>query len=470
MRDPHARSRRAVSGASLYAAASGAEAVALLALMPFVTRSVTVEAFAVWAIVRITVGVTHMVCDAGAGVAVVRYLSSASGEGPPRDTLEPTLLRSRLAIATPLALVAPLLAAAIWPARLEEVAFGAGTFWLATLNEAVGCVLRARERHARLAGGWLIRGVVRTALLVGVVVLAGWGQRGLLLTLVVGEACLLAATAGPTLPALASRGSRATFARLVRFGAPIALSYGVGAFAALDRHVIGKVSSLSAAGVYQLAAIPAAAVEILERAATFAAEPYIYGARQDERAGRLDDLVRSYAFLVIGAGLAVSMVGPELVALLGPPEYAGAITVLPLLTFAAVSDALFRVVGLAAGIAERTRPWASAAALELGAAAALVLAATPTFGAAGAGAARLIAALVGLVACWRLTRRVSSTRLPVPALLGALLAAVTAATLTATPLGAVWSLPARLALCAALLACGFLVLVSRRGRASGPSS
>jgi len=84
---------------------------------------------------------------------------------------------------------------------------------------------------------------------------------------------------------------------------------------------------------------------------------------------------------------------------------------------------MFRFLGLAVGLVEKTWILSVAALLELSAFAALAIASAPTFGLEGLGASRLIAACAALVACHGLLRRFWRARLSSVRVLGLLLAA-----------------------------------------------
>jgi O-antigen/teichoic acid export membrane protein len=85
----------------------------------------------------------------------------------------------------------------------------------------------------------------------------------------------------------------------------------------------------------------------------------------------------------------------------------------PLLAFAAYNHGLFRIVGLGAGLAGRSKPWAVAGLVELGMVGVLFVLLTPRGGATAAGLVRYVSSLVGVIVCARAARSVWPQRLPV---------------------------------------------------------
>jgi O-antigen/teichoic acid export membrane protein len=194
----------------------------------------------------------------------------------------------------------------------------------------------------------------------------------------------------------------------------------------------------------------------------FPSEPYIYGVAQRERAAALDRLLRFTGFAIGGAAVVLTMLGPELVAVLGPASYAEALEAVPWLTFAAVSRAVTRVVALGAGLEGKTRVWSLAAACELSLATPMLLLALPIWGVTGAGLARFCAAQVALVVAYVLLRRLWLVRLPVLTVLLYVTVASTASAVLATrsfdllaPIGI------RIASMIALVGAAYLVVLRR---------
>lgn len=275
------------------------------------------------------------------------------------------------------------------------------------LGDALAAVARAAERHRLVATTHLAGAVIEAAGIVVLVWALRLGLTGLAAALCLRFVAALLLIAAFELPRVRSRPSLGAYRRLLRFGLPASVAELVSTLGAMDRWLLERITTLASVATYHLARIPSVVIDVLERAVLQAAEPWVYGARADQRGPALARLVRAYFAITIAGALAASLAAPELLALVAPPAYGAALPVIPWLTFAAVLHGGVRVVGIGSGLANQTRPWAWAGLLDLSLLAGLILLAVPKLGVIAAGGARFAAALAGFALCHWLSQRVS---------------------------------------------------------------
>lgn len=417
----------ALAGTASYGAVVGALSAARLVALPFVTRAVPLETFAAYALTVVAMPFVVVLCDLGTGDAMVRF-AAADPSPARRRELAATLIASRvttsLAVGGAAFFGLSLLAErwgwsaeAEWAIGLGVIAAGADA-----VAGALTDVLRARRRHRAAAAVIGIGGISTTAALLVAAHMDG-SLPWLVGAHVLGASLSVLAGLAVTHAELRARPDAAAWRRMLRYGTPLAASslgeLGLNA----DRFGVQRWLSLSQVGVYHLAAVPSFLLPLASRAVRLAFEPWLFGASREDAAARFDPAFRTFAFVVTAIAMTMAAVAPELVQLLGPPEYAAAVTLVPFFAFAEAGHAMFRFLGLAVGLVEKTWILSMAALLELTAFAALALASAPAFGLEGLGASRLIAACAALVACHGLLRRFWRARLSSVRVLGLLLAA-----------------------------------------------
>ncbi len=274
------------------------------------------------------------------------------------------------------------------------------------------------------------------------------------------------------LGAALGRPSLSRYVALLRFGVPAAIAALMGTLGAMDRWLIERVSSLANVAAYHFASIPGVVIEVVQHAVFHAAEPWVYGSNVASRARALQRLTQLYFSAATAAALVASLSAPEVLFVLAPPEYGAAPSVIPWLTFAAVLRGGVRIVGIAAGIAHQTRPWAIAGLIDLALLAILIAGGVPHFGVLAAGIARFVAAAAGLVACHRLSELASKSRIRAGWAIGwAILCAALCVACIDGPLGPGQPLTIRGAV---LFALGLLTLVLHKhvssSRLRGPAA
>ena len=394
---------RAARHATVYAAAIAVDTVLWLIALPFITRSIDLETFGQFTLIRVVVPFLLALVDVGCGVATVRALADTP-EPERRRSLVGTLVGSRAMIAAGLG-VAGLLVAAVVRGSLGVSLGLAGILtgtW--TLHGALIDGARGLGRHGV---GALMLALSGLAGFVAILTFVVWLELGLpgviggiLVGYVVSVAIGLTALRGQL-----ARPRLDVYRRLLGFGAPAAAYFGLRAGMALDRYVLGAIGGLTQAGLFQLASTPTGGIELMEQAGILAIEPTVYGATERERPALLAPIFRVGALLVIGAGTFLGLVAPEVIQLLAPDEYRGALGGMAMLTFAAVARALARVIGVGAGSAGQTRIWATFQTVEVVLAVILMVLTVPRLGIVGAASAHLVASVVAVGVCRALVGR-----------------------------------------------------------------
>lgn len=225
-------------------------------------------------------------------------------------------------------------------------------------------LLRVDERSGHYAVASVLRLLTSLGLIVYFVVIRGMGLAGVVLGEVVASLVLLVSL----LPELRSaRGSVADrspeFARreLLRFGWPFMIA-NLGAFGlmAIDRLFLAGGGWIVEAGIYSLGAKVASLLSVLVLGPfTLVWGPLSFRIAEENEpaeARRLFARVLTYfAYVLYVLGLGLYLFSPQILALAGPPEYASADRVVPLLIVSTVLYGLYRHFQVGLSVTGRTR-------------------------------------------------------------------------------------------------------------------
>lgn len=462
---PAATGRTAASGTTLYGGTMVFDILLLTALLAYLSRALAVETIGRYALLNVAGTMLLALIDLGSGAALVRALAEP-GDQARRAALISTVWWGRAAIAGGAG--AAVLALGIcrpgWMSRemSDALPAGAGALVAWCLFEMSRDALRGQQRHVRPAVAQLARATVRTAVAFWLVGLHHASLPGLLIAVAAGNAAALVVCLAGLRDALGARPSLRLYRELLRFGAPIGAYLALRSASALDRYLVAYGLGLAATGIYQVASMPCAGIELFEFAGALALEPYVYRVSH-RRPEAVSLLFRRAAMVLGGLALVLALAAPEVLAILAPASYSGGVGPMALLLFAAAGRACVRVLGLAAGHARQTRILALTGLLDIVPATLVVLAAMPWLGLAGIAAVRLATALASLAFCVVLVRRIWPT--PLAAVrVGLYLAALApiaflAATTAAHPFAAV---ALRAGVAAAGLGCGWWLLFRDR--------
>lgn len=268
-----------------------------------------------------------------------------------------------------------------WMAIALGVATAAVTVTATVLPFAV---LRAQERLRKYLELTGIQVVANTTLTIAFVVVLGWGVAGWLLASLIA----ITVTLGVGLVMLGHRWTltveRSYLITTLAFGLPLlphaAAHWGL---SLSDRLVLGAFASPGEVGLYQLAYQFAIPVSTLGIAMTRGTAPlYAHAARSAADRVELAGVIVHHVLIIGLAGMATAVLGPPIIDLLMPPDFAEAGAYVPWLVVGTVLFALYFVpMNIIAILAGRTRyVWIAtvvAAAVNIG----LNLLTVPRYGA-----------------------------------------------------------------------------------------
>lgn len=206
-------------------------------------------------------------------------------------------------------------------------------------------VLRAQERLRRYLELTGIQVIVNTTLTVMFVVVLGWGVVGWLLASLIA----ITVTFGAGLLMLGHRWTltieRSYLVTALAFGLPLlphaAAHWGL---SLSDRIVLGAFVTSREVGLYQLAYQFAIPVSTLGIAMTRGTAPlYAHAARSATDRVALANVIVHHAMVIALVGMAMSVLGPIIIELLMPPEYADAGDFVPWLALGTVLLGLYFV-------------------------------------------------------------------------------------------------------------------------------
>jgi O-antigen/teichoic acid export membrane protein len=410
-----------------YGAAHSVSQVVAFLLLPLLAHRLPVEELGVVDVVTVAASLAALSLRWELPAALARYFSRSEEEE-----------RRRLASAllTLVALLGSVAVAAFWPLRgvasarllgspryAEILVLALVIGWLRALSSVPQMILRLDRRVAAWAATQILPPLVSLGLiLVSLLVLgrgvagifeaqaAGWGV-GLLLALLLARGKIGGALWSASLP------------RALGFALPLVperLLAWLGN--QLYRLILLVAAGLSAVAVFGVALKVAGIAIALGAVLQSTWQPY---AMLLVEAGERDETYRLsfnyFAGLMVVAGIALSAVAPELVALLAPPDYAGAALLVPLVLggLALRQSVMFTRLGILAS--ERTHWQALARAMTVAVGFPLGLWLVGLWGTVGAAFAFLVSGLALTSLIGGISARVSSVRFDLRTLLMLLL-------------------------------------------------
>lgn len=284
--------------------------------------------------------------------------------------------------------------------------------WTFTNLEIAYALLRVDERARAYVTATITNVLVTVSLTIVLVVVGGYGARGLLAGNFAGSTVVLLGVWAFERDRVGLRLDRAPLRALLAFGLPtIPADAGVYALNVIDRAFLFRTQSHAAAGFYALAVKLATVVTVTVRGFQYAWPPLAYSVTDDADAARLYAVVATYYVLVTGTVVAgVTLLGRWGVRALAAPAFYPAHSALPWLALGWALYGLFLVLVVTAGrvrVTTRNFP-AALAGLIVNVVALVVL--VPGLGIAGAGIALCAAYVVMVVVLYGLTRRLFVVR------------------------------------------------------------
>ena len=242
-----------------------------------------------------------------------------------------------------LALLVPMFAEALLegPGRAELLLIVLATVPVANTSRMLAQILRNEFRPVPYAVTSFGVGAVGLPTGLVLVLSLDLGVAGILIGILVGEGIVLVVRAVLTRSLLVGSFNGSLLRRLLHFGVPlvpVTMSFWV--FTASDRVILAKLGSFDELGYYSVALSLIAVMALLSAAVGQAWVPRLVRLyeRDKQRASLVVGSSITYFVMALGfVALAMSVLAPEIVALLASPEYAPASKAVPLLALGAVA-------------------------------------------------------------------------------------------------------------------------------------
>jgi len=398
--------RRLVAGGAAYQAAAVLSAVVALVTLPLYLGTLSRAEYGRAETLLVAIILASILLRLGLGEALVRY-SFERGRDP--VAVARTVTGVVLVLTTAASAIALLFAGALSELLLDTrdavlLGFGVLGLWAFTNLEVAYALLRVAERRRAYLVATLVNVTLTVVLTLVLVVGLDTGARGYVAGNYVASAVVLVGLwwtlrdrLGMTTDGLGD---------LLRFGLPtVPADATVFALNAVDRAYVLQTEGADAAGVYTLAVKLATAVILAVRGFQLAWPPLAYSIEDPDEARRFYARVVTWYVVAVGwvvAGLA--LLGPFLVDVFAPAEFAAASEALPWVALGWAGYGLFLVFSVLAGRAKVTVRVLPAAAAGLAVNVVLLVVLVPALGIAGAGIALAGAYAVMVAVLFALTR------------------------------------------------------------------
>lgn len=404
-----------------------------LVATPLVTWAVAAEELGAFAVLNSLMALSFTtVVDLGLDTAALRLGAEEGAER--RRRVFSTLLVGRIVVGAAAAVAISLLAEPAARLLTGDVAHARYIPWLSASlvvgspARALSNWLRVEGRHRALAGVMALLGVVESTSFIVLVFALDHGLDGLVAGRVTAQVVSFLPLVWMGRVIFLTRPDRSLVVPLLRLGFPFALLYFLCSLRDVDRYLVAELASLEYAGVYDVAVRVAAPLGMANLALTLALEPWVYAhARSPELPDRLRLFVRGYAWAGLTLASSASLMGPEILMLVGP-EYRAAWIALPAVLSLEVVEGLRRLGGLGGELAKQSSQWLFAVFVNASLAIGLSILLVPIAPLWGAPTGLLVGAAAGALLAWRRSEAMRELSLPVgEALLATLAAAVISA-------------------------------------------
>jgi O-antigen/teichoic acid export membrane protein len=405
--------RLATTGAAYTAASVFSKLIAVI-LLPLYTRYLTPADYGAAEVMFAAVVSASIVVRFGMIEALLRFYYK-DDEDPAR--VVSTSFAGVFWLATAAALIALPFAAPISEALLPHphpdlARISIGGLWVLTMFEYLLTLFRLEERARAYFVTTTLSVLAAIGLTVILVVGAGEGARGLLLGSYASGAVFVLGLIWVHRRSLSLRVERPLLGRLLHFGLPtMPAELSLYMLNFVDRLILARSVSLTAAGLYSLAAKFAQGVTVIARGFQLAWPPLAYSIRDDDEARGVYATVVTW--FVAGMAFAVTamwLLSRWIVRFLTTPKFFDSHEAIGLIATGAALYALYMVLVVILGRTGRTGFNFPATGAALASNIALNLLLVPPFGIVGAGAALVASYLVVLSLMYGFTQRL----FPVP--------------------------------------------------------
>lgn len=403
-----AQLRKLVGQSAIYGSADVLPRLVDLALFPVYTRFLSPSEYGGFALVLVFTAAAKIVFRLGLDAGFFRVFYDQKTDDERATLVSSTALFAAAAGTLQLAVVAVGAGPLAWlfsgggSLPRSWIVLGAADVWLGMFAFVPLNLLRIQNRAGTFSAFSIGRHLLNAAFKVTLVVL-GYGVLGILIANVAATALFSLALSPLLRPHLRAAFSLAQVREVLRFGLPkVPHGLMVQAQNLADRPILGAFVSPAEVGLYHVGYTLGTGVKFATSAFEPAWQPFVYSQIGDPEAKRTLSRIVTWAFAAFtGVGLAVAMLGRELVVVLTVPAFYEAASVIPIVTLAYLLHGVFLLGSIGIGIEKRTRyyPLVTAASATTNIAANLVL--IPWLGMRGAAWATVLSygvmALLGVL-------------------------------------------------------------------------
>lgn len=386
--------------------------------VPFIVRAVSPEVYGTFATLSITTWIVFSIGDLGIGTAVLRVAPERETDAR-RKALFGTMISTRAVIGTLLCGLVMAMNGPLSRWLTGTSGNGPALIWLALfapfamIFEGFADEMRSRGAMVKLSALLVLWSASIQALSVVFVTRVHLDLMGLVWARALGEVLTCSAAAVLCFRYVRGRPNLADLKGVLALGWPIGAMYVLGTLRGLDRPLIRTMTSLDHVAAYELALKLVGPIGLSNIALAKVLEPVVYGFARSRNTPRyVDAFLRGYIAIFAVVAMALSVTGPEILGILVPRSYHGAIRALPPLAFLATCEGLGRIVGIGADLMKRMRVWAAAAIVVLAVGFPLSAVLVRVMGESGVGLAWVVANAAGNVVLYAVARRLSGIVLP----------------------------------------------------------
>jgi O-antigen/teichoic acid export membrane protein len=344
--------------AAIYGSADVFRPIVNFLLLPIITRHLTLGEFGILGILLLFGTITKILFRMGLDSGFFRIFYEQETDDQRRKFIT-TIFLSAVTLSLSLFLLTMLAAESIGNFLLGHgrnfiILVAADTFINAFAFVPMN-LFRIQGRSGYFTGVSLFRNALNAALKVTLVV-GGWGVAGMLSANVISSTAFVLVLS-PTLATSLGKGfSWRMLREAFAFGLPkIPHSIAYQVLNLSDRKLLEWFHSLAESGLYHVAYQFGTGVKFFLSAFELAWSPFVYSLLKRADARETMARIATYAAVIIfGVGLAIAVLGRELLMLMTAPEYHAGQNVIPVIVLAHVFQGLFLLMSIGIGISKKS--------------------------------------------------------------------------------------------------------------------